>query len=209
MRALFAFALLAAAAARAAAPPIVYVNDVVAADPSLATDAEALTSPLCGAMAKDKRVEVLCAADVKQLLAFAATTSMVGTSSPALETLQQRVNSVQFVVSGRLALDKGAKVLTMSIGPKDEGSGMGGMAPSSSVLSITEKVGARTAALFDGLPTVARRLIDAAVSPSPASSPAALPATPPTLSPPPTPTTSSTAPSTPAAPLATPAAKKK
>jgi len=77
-------------AARAEAPVLVYVNEFTVQDPKLASDAGALTSALCAALARDKRVDVLCAPDVRQLLSFAAASSMMGSTSPATENLERR-----------------------------------------------------------------------------------------------------------------------
>ena len=172
MRTLLALVLTAAGAARADAPVLVYVNDVAAADAALAGDAAALTSALCAALAKDKRVDVLCAPDVKQLLAFAASSSMLGASNPATESLQRRIDGTRFVVSARLATDKGATTLTTAIGVKDGGADLGAMSASTPLKVEEDTVSTRAMTMLERVPRVARRLVDAALAPTSLSSPA-------------------------------------
>jgi hypothetical protein len=171
----FAFALVAGPA-RAQLPTtgalLVYVTDVEARE-KLAADASALTAGLCAALAKDKRIEVLCAPDVKQLLGFAATTSMLGTGNPATEKLQGRIDATRFVVSGKLTLEKDTFTFTTAIGDKGEGADFGGMFASSTLQSATEKATGKPSALLAKLPSMARALVDKVASPTPA------PATPP------------------------------
>jgi hypothetical protein len=193
LRSLAVVVVVSAGAARADAPVPLYVNDVVVADGALAADASALTSSLCAALAKDKRVDVLCAPDVKQLLAFSATTAMIGSSSPAVETLQRRIDATRLVVSSQLAVDKGTSLLTTVLGEKDDGAEIGAMSTSKPVVVLTEKVSGRTTALLERLPGVAKRLVDAAVAPAPGTLPAqaAVPSTAPPAPLTPAPPTSS------------------
>jgi hypothetical protein len=156
----------AAGAARADAPVLVYVNDVVVTDAALAADAGALTGAMCAALAKDKRLDVMCAPDVKQLLAFAASSSMLGSSAPAADSLQRRVDATRFVVSAQLVAGKGTTTLAATIGAKDESSTMGAMSATTTLARVDETSSARATSLLERLPGVARRLVDAALAPT-------------------------------------------
>lgn len=81
--------------------PLVFVADVAAAD-ALQQDAAALTMALCGALAKDPRVEVICAPDVKEIMRFAVMGALTGASSPAADSLERRLAAVAWVVNGTL-----------------------------------------------------------------------------------------------------------
>jgi hypothetical protein len=94
---------LASPHARAGAPSddrqLVYVDDVQVADKALGADANALTTALCAALGKEKRIDVLCAPDVKQILSFAATAAMVGTTGGPGDAVQARLERTRHVVS--------------------------------------------------------------------------------------------------------------
>ncbi|MBM4281279.1 MAG: hypothetical protein FJ137_11160 [Deltaproteobacteria bacterium] len=185
-------------AARAEAPVLVYVNEFTVQDPKLASDAGALTSALCAALARDKRVDVLCAPDVRQLLSFAAASSMMGSTSPATENLERRAAATRFVVSGRVVVDKTGSTLSMSIGPRDDGSDLSSMFASSALAKRDEPVEGKTLGLLARVPAVARSLVDAALAPPVGEDSAATTAPPAPLAPTSTPTARSS-PSAPAA----------
>lgn len=167
-------AIVLADAARADERVVVYVNDIVAV-PALDNDASALTSALCSSLARDPRVDVLCAPDVKQLLSFAAATSMLGTN-PAGERLQQRIESTRFVVTGRLVGDAGTVTLTTSIGPRAEGADVGAMFFEAAAFAVEERVAGKASALLDRLPAFSRRLVDGVLAPAPTTDTATPPA---------------------------------
>jgi hypothetical protein len=158
-----AVAVAAAPGARADDRVLVYVNDL-GAPGALAADAAALTSALCSALAKDARVEVLCAPDVKQLLAFAATSSMLGTS-PAADRLQQRLESARLVVTGRVAADGDDVVVSAGIGPRAAAADVGAMFFDAAAVELSERAPGKAGALLSRLPTFARRLVDGALTP--------------------------------------------
>ena len=99
---------------------LVYVDDVVPADKSLAADATALTTALCAAIGKDKRFDVLCAPDVKQILSFAATAAMVGTTGGPGGAVQDRLDRTKHVVSASFKKDGSNYVMVVKAGPKYE-----------------------------------------------------------------------------------------
>src|SRR6185437_10779686 len=97
--AVIAFALMLAAAP-ADDRVLIFVDDVQAIDKSLAPDANALTTALCAALGKEKRADVMCAPDVKQILNFAATAAMVGTEGKGPgAAVQERLEKTRDVVS--------------------------------------------------------------------------------------------------------------
>jgi hypothetical protein len=116
--ALLACAFPALAQKKADDRVLIYVDDVQPADKSLAADATALTTSLCAALSKDKRLDVMCAPDVKQILNFAATASMIGTQGGAGGAVTDRLDRTNQVVSATLRKEGGQFVLTMKIGPK-------------------------------------------------------------------------------------------
>jgi hypothetical protein len=165
MRRLLVMAVLAAGTARADDAVVVYVNEVLAGDAAQATGAASITSALCSEFAKDKRVSVICATDVKQLLDFAASSELLGGSAPGVEPLLKRIDAARFVVEAKLAAGKGTTVLTASIGPKDADAQVGAMHASAPLLSLDESSGPRSGPLLDRMPQLARRLVDVALAP--------------------------------------------
>jgi hypothetical protein len=97
---------------------LIYVDDVAPADKSLAGDANAFTASLCAALSKDKRLDVLCAPDVKQILNFAATAAMIGTQGGPGGGVMDRLDRTKYVVSSSLRKEDGQLVLTVKLGPK-------------------------------------------------------------------------------------------
>lgn len=174
--------LFAATAAVAQVPvadrPLVFVADVTAA-PGLEADASSLTSSLCGAVARDKRFDVLCAPDVRQILGFAAMSSATGAASPAVEKLQSRLEHVDYVVNGTLnQRAKDELVFVVVAGPR--AADADASAPyTDKVLVKLEEVGTgKSARLLDRLPEIATRIGGALLpaSPSTTAPPAPLPA---------------------------------
>lgn len=163
---------------------LVYVDDI-AADAKLKGEAAALTSSLCGALAKDKRLDVMCAPDVKQILGFAAASSMIGTTSPAIENVQKRLESVKFVVAGALAPRANDVVLTVQAGPKADGAEATALFAEVAIAKVEEVSPAKQMKLLEKLPDVSSRLVKAMLTPpaaQPQNTPA--PATPTTNAPP-------------------------
>jgi hypothetical protein len=184
---------LASDVAFAEGPVAVYVNEVAVDDAKLAGEAGALTSALCAALSKDKRVDVLCAPDVRQLLSFAATSSMMGMAPPATESLERRAAATRFVFSSRLVVDNDGALLTTTVGPRADGADLSSMFANGSVATAQEKVRGKSLALLDRLPVIAQRLLASALAPAPDQESAATIPLPAPLTP------SSSAPAVPAA----------
>jgi hypothetical protein len=104
--------------AQAVARPLVFVADV-SAPPTLKAEAALWTTALCGALNEDRRVEVLCAPDVRQILDFAALGSLSGNEGPAATALEGRLAAVRIVVTGSLATKaQGALTFVVAAGPR-------------------------------------------------------------------------------------------
>jgi hypothetical protein len=158
--------------------PLVYVADVTPAVPGLQQDAGALTTALCGAMARDKRVEVMCAPDVRQILEFAALSSLTGGSSPAVEALESRLAAVAFVVSGGLsrkeAKSPGGKdvtgqsafVLVVAGGPKNPDGDASAPAFDKPTVRLEEVGIGPSTSLLERLPELTTRLLRTLLTPS-------------------------------------------
>lgn len=158
--------------ARAQTPPAkktVFVADLVA-DAALSADATALTSSLCGLLAKDKTIDVLCAPDVRQIMGFAAMSSATGGVSPTVEKLQARLEAVDFVVAGKVQPRQKEFVLVVGIGPRAEGADATSPYAESSLASV-EVVGPGAGKLLDQLPEVTRRLLTPLKAPLPPPAP--------------------------------------
>lgn len=173
-------ALLGVAALLAAAPVaasddrvLVYVDDVVAADKALAPDATALTTALCAAIAKEKRVDVLCAPDVKQILQFAATAAMVGTQGggPA-GAVQDRLDRTKHVVSASFKKDGGKYVLVVKGGPKAADATAMTLYSDKPTIALEERSDGQRQ-ILEKLPALASRINAALVQPVPAAPPPA------------------------------------
>ncbi len=157
---------------------LVFVDDVAASDPKLKAEVGALTSALCGAVAKEKRFDVLCAPDVRQILGFAAASSMIGTASPAVENVQARLELVKFVVSASLVVRGGDAVLTLQAGPTAEGADPAALYSDKPLVKLEETTPAKQMKLLDKLPLVAQRLTKALLA-DPAGHPPTAPLPPP------------------------------
>lgn len=152
---------------------LVYVDDVTATDPKVKQEAAALTSALCGALAKDKRLDVMCAPDVKQILGFAAASSMIGTTSPAVENVQKRLETVKFVVAASLAPRGSDIVLTVSAGPKSEQADVSALFSEVALVKVEEVSPAKNMKLLEKLPDVTNRVVKGLLAPSSSTTPPA------------------------------------
>ncbi len=158
--------------------PLVYVADVAPAAPGLQQDAAALTTALCGAMARDKRVEVMCAPDVRQILEFAAMSSLTGGSSPAVEALERRLAAVAFIVSSTLSRKDAASpvhkdvtgqsafVLVVAGGPKNPDGDASAPAFDKPTVRLEEVGIGQSTSLLGRLPELTTRLLRSLLTPS-------------------------------------------
>lgn len=175
------FAVVAPAVAHAQAGSdrvLVYVDDVSVADPKLQSEANALTSSVCSTLGKDKRLDVMCAPDVKQIIGFAAASSMIGTTSPAVENLQKRLDAVAFVVAGNLQPRGADMVLTLQVGPKSAQSDSSALFAETSLVKLEAVGPPKATKLLDKLPDIGARLVKAMLSPTPSDAPAPPPPAP-------------------------------
>lgn len=176
MRLMVALLLAVAVAAPARAQDkggeraLVFVDDVAAADKSFATDATALTSGLCAALAKDKRLDVLCAPDVRQILSFAATAAMVGTTSSPGNAVTDRLDRTQHVVSAVLRKDGAAWVLVVKGGPKAADARPEAMYSDQVRVALEQRADAQKK-LLDALPSLAARIAEGLIKPPAAAPP--------------------------------------
>ncbi len=163
------------------ARPLVYVTDITAPTPALAKDAAAITTSLCGMIAKDTRVEVLCAPDVKQILSFAAMGALAGTDNPATRSLTQRMEKVDHVVGGTLtsATKDGVTVYTLVVSAGKNAEGADAMTPyfDTAIVRFEETSTGKSNPLLARLPELVQRTIKALLAPL------VPPATPPTTPP--------------------------
>jgi hypothetical protein len=184
MRALSSIALLsctlAAAGARAQAPKpaaervLIYVDEIGVEDKALAQDAQALTTSLCAALAKDKRLDVMCAPDVRQILSFAATSAMIGTGAISANAVEVRLEKVRHVVQGSLRRDAAKNVvLVLKGGPRADGSTTAALFTEKPVIALEEKAD-KPQKLLDRLPTAAQKLGGALLAPPAPAPPAPL-----------------------------------
>lgn len=158
--------------------PLLYVADVTPAAPGLQQDAAALTMALCGTMARDKRVEVMCAPDVRQILEFAAMSSLTGGSSPAGEALERRLAAVAFIVSGSLSrkeekspgrkdvAEQSAFVLVVAGGPKNPDGDPSVPAFDKPTVRFEEVGIGQSTSLLGRLPELTTRLLGTLLTPS-------------------------------------------
>lgn len=167
-------ASLAAGSVLAQAPKsddrvLIYVDDVVAADKSLGADATALTTSLCAAISKEKRFDVLCAPDVKQILSFAATAAMVGTSGGPGGAIQDRLDRTKHVVSASFRKDGSNYVLVVKAGAKAADAAATGLYSDKPVIALEERADAQRK-ILEKLPALAARITNALVSNAPTPS---------------------------------------
>jgi len=155
--------------------PLVYVADVEPASPKLAQEAAALTTSLCGAVAKEKRVEVLCAPDVKQILSFAAMGSMAGAANPAATSLQTRMATIGYVVTGTLTSTKKDKddVFTLVIAAGKKAEEADALTPyvEAATIRLEEQSVGKSTRLLDRLPEISGRVMKALLAPPPTTTP--------------------------------------
>lgn len=149
---------------------LVYVDDVVPADKSVAADATALTTALCAAVGKDKRFDVLCAPDVKQILSFAATAAMVGTTGGPGAAVQDRLDRTKHVVSATFKKDGGNYVMVVKAGPKAADAQATSLYSDKPLIALEEKADAQRK-ILEKLPALASR-VTTALLPSSSAPPA-------------------------------------
>lgn len=163
---------------------LIYVDDVVPADKSVAADATALTTALCAAVGKDKRFDVLCAPDVKQILSFAATAAMVGTSGGPGGAVQDRLDRTKHVVSATFKKDGASYVMVVKAGPKAADAQATSLYSDKPIIALEERADAQRK-ILEKLPALAARVTtallpsattNASTSPPAALSPAPAPA---------------------------------
>lgn len=161
--------------------PIVFVADIQAATPAVTQDAAAVTTSLCGLLAKDPRVEVLCAPDVKQIMSFAAMGSLTGAPSPAVEVLEKRLAAVKFVVSGTVVQKDDAWILVVSSGAASAQADATTPAFETAVVRLEETAKGKSSRLLERLPEMTVRLLKPLLTPTtpaPSTSAATLPPAP-------------------------------
>jgi hypothetical protein len=163
----------AAAQGKPATRTLVYVDDVAPADRALAADATALTSALCAAIAKDARLDVLCAPDVRQILQFAATAAMIGTAGSPSNAVTERLDRTQLVVAASLKKDGATWVLVLKGGPKASDANPAALYTDRPIVALEQRADSQKK-LLDALPGQAARLAEGLLKP--ASSPPAPPA---------------------------------
>ncbi len=96
--------------------PLIFVADVTA-PPAHKSEAELWTAALCDALTENRRVEVLCAPDVRQMLSFAAMGSFAGNGGASAAVLQERLGAVSIVVTATLTPQApGTVVLVVAAG---------------------------------------------------------------------------------------------
>jgi hypothetical protein len=164
-----------AVAQKPAARPLVFVRDIEA-PAGLRPDAASLTTALCGLIAKDPRVEVLCAPDVKQIMDFAAMGALTGAGTPAVDALERRLAAVTVVVSGSLAQrDADTIALVVSAGPRSAGGDALTPAFGAPAIKVEEAVKGKSSRLLERLPELSARVLKPLLTPTPTSSSTAPP----------------------------------
>ena len=153
---------------------LIYVDDVQPADKSTASDATALTTALCAALGKDKRVDVLCAPDVKQILNFAATAAMVGTSGRTGGAIQDRLDRTKHVVSSTFKKDGATYIFVVKAGPKAADAQAAAPYSDKPVIALEERADSQRK-ILDKLPALASqvtaKLLPSSTPPPPAPAP--------------------------------------
>ncbi len=161
----------AAAAQSGESRPVVFVTDISGETPELSQAGAAITTSLCGQLAKDKRIEVLCAPDVKQIMGFAAMGALTGGASPALSALEGRLAKVSFVVTGAISAKGKDYTLVLSTGPRAPEADPNSPAFEKPILRLEEAASGSTARLMERLPEMAARLAKAAAPSKEATEP--------------------------------------
>lgn len=176
----FLFCTLGAVGAHAEPPKpaaervLIYVDEIGVEDRELAQDAQALTTSLCAALAKDKRLDVMCAPDVRQILSFAATSAMIGTGATPANAVEARLEKARHVVQGSLRRDAAKNVvLVLKGGPRADGSTAAALFTDKPVIALEEKAD-KAQKLLDRLPTAAQKLGGALLAPPAPAPPAPL-----------------------------------
>lgn len=164
-----------AVAQKPATRPIVFVRDI-GAPAGLQPDAASLTTALCGLIAKDPRVDVLCAPDVKQIMGFAAMGALTGASTPAVDALERRLAAVTVVVSGSLApRDADTIALVVSAGPRSASGDALSPAFEAASVKLEEAVKGKSSRLLERLPELSARVLKPFLTPAPSTSTTAPP----------------------------------
>jgi hypothetical protein len=143
---------------------LIYVDDLLTEDKGLAQDAQALTTSLCAALSKDKRLDVMCGPDVKQILSFAATSAMIGTGSSPANAVEERLNKAKHVVQGTLRKEGANVLLVVKGGPRADAASSTSMFTEKPVVALEEKAD-KTQKLLDRLPALAQKLGGALLAP--------------------------------------------
>jgi hypothetical protein len=154
-----------AAAQKPAGHPLVFVADVVGPAP-LQQDAAALTTALCGALAKDPRIEVLCAPDVKQIMSFAAMGALTGGSSPAVDSLERRLAAVTWVVNGTLTQQPDGFGFVVAAGARLPDGGGGTPSFESASVRLEESVKGKSTRLVERLPELSTKVLKPLLAPT-------------------------------------------
>ena len=131
---------------------------------------------LCAALGQDKRVDVLCAPDVKQILSFAATAAMIGTQSgpgggPG-NAIQERLERTKHVVSSTFNKVGGKFILVVRAGPKAADAQAAALYSDKPIIALEEKADQQRA-LLDRLSAMAPKITGALFAPSSPSAPPA------------------------------------
>ena len=176
-------ATVSALPAAAVGPVTVYIQDIHGPDndKTLEADAAALTGALCSALAKGKRVDVLCAPDMRQLMSFSAAGMMAGGTNDTASTVQSRVQGAAHVVMGALHRDAKGVILDVKVCPQADGVLDEAICNDAARIQREQQPTAR--ALLERIPALAERLaslaLPLAIAPGPPPAPLApTPATP-------------------------------
>ncbi len=161
------------AAADAPARISLYVDDVTPADKTLANDASALTTMLCSNLAKDKRFDVLCAPDVRQVLQFSANVSLIGGAS-STNPLERRLDMVSHVVNASFRKDHDKFVFQVKAGPRSPQSDRIAMFTEAPVVAF-EETATNAKAFLDAAGNTSARVAAALLAPPSSAPPALLP----------------------------------
>lgn len=160
-----------AASDKSADRKLVYVDEIAVADKALTLEAQALTTSLCASLAKDRRLDVLCAPDVKQILSFAATTAMIGTAGSPTSAIEARLDQVRLVVQGSYRKEGNSYILVVKAGPRASTASSSALFTEQPVVALEEKAD-KQPALLDRFPAVAHKLTGALLAPPPPPPPA-------------------------------------
>jgi hypothetical protein len=112
-------------------------------------------------------------------MGFAAASSMLGTTSPAVENLQRRLESVKFVVAATLKPQGTDLVLTVQVGPKADGADASALFAETALLKVEAVGPPKASKILDRMPDITQRLAKAMLAPAaPSATPPAAPPAP-------------------------------